>query len=274
MTEPHETNDAPNQTDQGSDVSFGEVFRQLGPAGPASVFAAIGPAIGGFVLLGSIGIVGKWLVERGPLGVVLYIGVFALTSGFAILPTYAQAALGGWAFGAVWGTAGAVAGLTGGAIIGCLLARSLGAQHVNSTIDRYPKAAIVRDALAPATHAGSGPRGWLKTLGVITLVRIPPNSPFALTNMLLGSLRLPLSGVIIGTVVGMVPRTALVAYVASLIEGEFNKDAASAARPSWLFPVGIGVSLGVLFLLIALADRAIRRVGAMGEADEDATPSA
>ena len=67
------------------------------------------PAIFGFWLLAQIGGVSEWYrgwEDRNGLGValLLYIVLFAATSGLGLLPTYAQAFLGGWVFGPIAGS--------------------------------------------------------------------------------------------------------------------------------------------------------------------------
>ena len=69
----------------------------------------------------------------------------------------------------------------------------------------------------------------------------------------------------IGTVLGMLPRTAIVAYLGTLVEGEISKDALASARPGWYLPVGIGVSVAVLLILARLGDMAIKKAAARGE---------
>jgi uncharacterized membrane protein YdjX (TVP38/TMEM64 family) len=105
----------------------------------------------------------------------------------------------------------------------------------------------------------AGRAGFWRTLGIVSLVRVPPNSPFALTNLVLASVRVPLASFAIGTGLGMLPRTAAVVYVGSLIEGELSRDALRQSRPGWLLPVGIGLSVAVLIVLAWLGDRAIKR---------------
>ena len=64
------------------------VLRRLGPVGPLALIAASLPAIGGFVLLGTLTWFAPWLRSHGELGIVLYILGFAVLAGLAVLPTY------------------------------------------------------------------------------------------------------------------------------------------------------------------------------------------
>lgn len=248
-------------------------FRDFGRAGWVAIVAAALPAAGGFALLGFMPQVAGFLNDLGPWGFALYVVAFALTSGFAILPTYAQAALGGYAFGLVGGIPGAMLGFVGGSIVGYAMARLTAGDDANKAIDEHPKWRAVRDAFVaraddPASH------GFWKTLGIVTLIRVPPNSPFALTNLLMASVRVPKPAFLIGTAAGMLPRTALVVFIGhqvaqSLGADELTSDALKEARPGWLLPVGIGLSIVVLITLAALGDKAIKRAVASGKIPDE-----
>lgn len=231
-------------------------FKEFGRAGPAALIAALLPAIGGFVLLGSMPVVGPRLAELGGIGIALYIAVFALTSGFAILPTYAQAALGGWAFGPVVGTLAALGGFIGGSLVGYTTARAVAGDDALAPIRARPKWNAVYEAFVSPEQTLAAK---LRTLGIVTLIRVPPNSPFALTNLLMSSAKVPIPAFLLGTAVGMLPRTALVVWIGSSVEA-LTKDSLNDARPGWLLWVGIGVSVVVLFSLAKIGDSAIRRV--------------
>ena len=86
------------------------------------------PPLFGFWILAEIGLIGDWLLSMGGptigasgvplLGLALYSLLFMACSGVGVLPTYAQAILGGWIFGFWLGTPAALLGFTGGAGIG------------------------------------------------------------------------------------------------------------------------------------------------------------
>ncbi len=241
-------------------------FSDFGRAGPAALVAAFLPAIGGFVLLGSIPVLAPKLRDMGTTGLLLYVAVFALTSGFAILPTFAQAALGGYAFGLALGLPGALLGFLGGSLIGYFLARGVTGDDALRGVRRHPKWNVVVHAFFPDTEGDGSHRGFWRTLGVITLIRFPPNSPFAVTNLVLASVKADIVPFALGTLIGMLPRTAVVVYLGSLVQGELSKDnSLSSARPGWYLPVGIGVSIAVLLVLARLGDLAIKKAVARGE---------
>ncbi|MCB9845097.1 MAG: TVP38/TMEM64 family protein [Phycisphaeraceae bacterium] len=240
--------------------SFAEIFQRLGPAGPLAIIAAVMPALGGFVLLLNLNPVGTWLQGHQFAGLALYTAAFAVLAGLALLPTYAQAVLGGWAFGFAAGFPAALLGFFGGSLLGYEIGRSASRDRAMKILDEHPTWRAVRDALVGGEHGA----GFFRTLGIVTLVRIPPNSPFAFTNLVMSCVKVPRVPYALGTLIGMAPRTGVAVFMATLIEGVINKDAVSQARPAWLLPVGIAVSVAVLVVLAVIGKRAIARVTRQG----------
>ena len=244
--------DATDEVASGDQPPAAVVMRRLGVAAWLGVLWALLPALGGFILLARIAPASDWLRSFGDNATLVYIAAFTVTAGFGLLPTYAQAFVAGWAFGFVPGTLAALGGFVGASIVGRFVAKSLVRGKVNAEIDRHEKAAAVRDTLVR-----SGP---LKTLGIVTLVRIPPNSPFALTNGVLATTGVPLWSYVLGTAVGMLPRTAAVVWLGAQFEGVLSKDALNDAKPGWWIPVALGVAVAVFFVLYQIGQKAIRRV--------------
>ena len=256
MTEPPDNTgperDGPSET--APEHSPG-VFARLGPAAWLGVLWAVLPALGGFALLARVGPVSAWLRGHEAEGPFVYTAVFVVAAGLGLLPTYAQAFVGGWAFGPIVGTGAALSGFVGASLVGYVIARRVGQDRVEAELARNARARAVRDTLIGT--------GTLKTLGIVTLVRVPPNSPFSLTNLVLSTTGVPLWIYIVGTAVGMLPRTAIVVWLASefalQFDGELTKDAIKAAREPWMLYVSIGVTVAVFFFLVHLGNKAIER---------------
>ncbi|TVQ33366.1 MAG: TVP38/TMEM64 family protein [Phycisphaeraceae bacterium] len=258
INEPEPDSEASKQETIGS--RFILIARRLGPAGPLAVLAGTLPAISGILLLTTLWLVGPWLRELGMPGVALYIVGFAVLAGLALLPTYAQAILGGWAFGFALGFPAALAGFFGGSFIGYFVAHRVASRHVMATIGQQLKWQAVRDALVGG--------GFWKTLGIVTLLRLPPNSPFALMNLTLGSTRVPLAPYLLGTLIGMAPRTGAAVFIAS---GIADLAEAGKTRPGWFFYVGAGLTVVIVIVIGKIANKAIARVASGGE---EASPEA
>ncbi len=235
-------------------LTVGTIFRRLGPAGPLAVVAVALPGLGGFALLGSITWIAPWLRSQGMAGVTEYAIGYALASGFAVLPTYAQSVVGGWAFGFALGFPAAMGGVFGAATIGYVIARRATGNRAMSLVDEHPKWRAVYDALL-----GSG---FWKSLLVVTLLRLPPNSPFALTNLVMAAARVPYSVYVIGTMLGLAPRTAAVVFVgAGLSELDFR-------HPRWMVIFGIVTAVAVIVIIGAMANHAVTKV-TMGDETRD-----
>jgi uncharacterized membrane protein YdjX (TVP38/TMEM64 family) len=242
------------------------LVKQLGPAGLLAVAACILPILGSLLLFWNMNPVGDWFRSHGLEGWALYALAFALAAGFAMLPSYAAGVLGGWAFGFAWGFPGALIGFSGGALIGYGVSTFATRGRVEEVIESNPRWKAVRDALV-----GSG---FWRTFAIVALVRVPPNSAFALGNLAMASVRVRLLPFFLGTVVGMAPRTAAIVWVASLFRATTSDsgtpvDAESAASAAsamlgqwWVIAIGIALLLAVILIISEIAKRALARVTA------------
>lgn len=245
----HATTTAPEEI--GQDPSFGEVFRGLGPAGYLAVLWFAVPIVGSILVWMKMGVIGDWLRGHEGLGIGLYIAIFVFSAGFGLLPTYVQAVLAGWAFGVAVGVPAAIAGVTGAALVGYITARVASKDRAERMIAENIKARAIRDALIG--------HGFWKTLGIVTLLRLPINSPFALTNLVMASAGVPRGIFLIGTAVGMAPRTALAVYLAAGVK-ELTKTAVDDAKPWWMPIAMIGSVVVVFGVVVWLAHRAVQKV--------------
>jgi len=238
-------------------------LRSLGPAAVLGALWIVFPVLGGLAILVGSEAIGAWLTSFGPVtGALIYASIFALSSGTGVLPTYAQAFIGGWAFGTLWGSLAALAGFVGASIIGRWIAQVVSRGRVEATLQTNPKAAAVRDEMLRS--------GKWRTLGLVTLIRIPPNSPFAVGNLALGTTGVPWWCYLLGTAAGLFPRTALVVHLGAQVE-----DALTIQRPGLFVYGGIAVTIAALLVLVWLSQRAIDRVtGRDGHSNRDRDPPA
>jgi uncharacterized membrane protein YdjX (TVP38/TMEM64 family) len=228
----------------------------LGAAGVLGVLALALPPVSGGLLMTYMRTVSEWLRSHHDAGLAIYIGLFALCAGLALLPTYAQSALGGYAFGTALGVPAALAGFALAAVIGYEIGRLASGDRVERALARKPRWQAVRDALVRDHEA----RGFVKTTGMVALLRFPPNSPFALVNLLMASVKVPRGPYLLGTIIGMAPRTAVAVAIGATVK-EFTTAELSKAMPLWLWIAGIAVMLVVLVVVGVIAERAIARLG-------------
>lgn len=229
-----------------------QVVKSLGPAGVLGVLWTTMPAIGGILLLTYIGTISDFLVEHGTLGLLLYIVIFIFSAGFGALPTYSQAILAGWAFGPVTGFLAAWVGFIGASMIGFHVARMVSRNRVEHLIEKNAKAEAIRQALVG--------HGFVRTTVIVTLLRIPPNSPFALTNLVMSATGVARIPFLIGTAVGMAPRTFAAVWLAT--EGaKRGDDILEVLSKDWRAAViGVAIMFVVLGVIGSIAKKALAKV--------------
>ncbi|MBK8914958.1 MAG: VTT domain-containing protein [Phycisphaerales bacterium] len=240
------------------DADFVALFRRLGPAGVLAVLSAAGPFLGGFVLLWYKTPIGEWLTSAGePWGWAAFVAFFTLTAGLALLPTWSQAALAGAVFPFNAALGAIMLGVFLASTLGYVVARRVTGERAMAIIREHPRWLAVHQALV-------GGSAW-KTFGIVTLVRFPPNSPFALSNLVLAATRVPWHIYIAATVVGMAPRSAFVCYSAAALGGVENRA---------VFWAGIAVTVAVLLVIGMIGNRALNRLTRTEPAPAIVTPPA
>lgn len=215
----------------------------------------ITPIVLGITLLTQVGPASNWLHAHPDIAVATCIAVLAFTTGFGLLPPYVQSIIAGWAFGAVMGTAAVLIGLLGGATIGFFVARMLSGDALMRMISANPRAKAIHHALVEAKQR--------RTFLLILLLRLPPNSPFALFNLAMGAARVRYGPMIAATAIGMLPRTAFLCSAAAAAAATGAQDIQDLVRRQswpWLI-VGVASFIAALLIIRVLAMRALRAAG-------------
>jgi uncharacterized membrane protein YdjX (TVP38/TMEM64 family) len=184
-----------------------DFLRQIGPAGPVALIATCMPLAGAVALAATAHPVTYWLHAHSWLGLIVFSLAFSLLAGFALVPTYANSILGGWTFKFAIGFPAVMAGMVGAATISYLIAHRIIGHRVSNAIHEHPRWELVRDALVGGSTA--------KVTGIITLLRLSPLLPYETTNVLLASCEVRLLPYLIGTAIGVAPRTAAMVWIAS-----------------------------------------------------------
>ena len=247
---PHRDEAEQKTVDAGVVLRFRQLARRLGPVGPLALLATVGPPLGGMVILTTVATVGPWLQAHGPLGVVLFMVTVAVLAGLAVLPTYAQSLLAGWAFGVALGFPAVLVALVAAAMIAHVCAAWLAGDRVERMRQENPQWLAVRNALVGA--------GFLRAVFIVTLVRLPPNSPFALTNLLMASVGVPRTAYALGTALGLAPRTAAAVFIGA----QLSTLTLDVRPPLWMILTGIALTIAVLAVIGAWAKRVLRRTTA------------
>lgn len=196
-----------------------------------------------------------WLHEHHGSGPWIAAGAFAVCAGFGFLPTYAQAVLMGWVFGTAVGVPISVAGYVGGAVLGYGLSRLLTGDAIVRRIDDHPRWRVVRSSLVEANT-------W-RTMGLVALLRFPPNSPFAFTNLVLAASGVRFVPMIIGSIAGMLPRTFIAVWVGAQGAATGAKDLKELMEKQGLLAIAIGfvILIGVLAIMQHVGKRALAAAG-------------
>jgi len=193
-------------------------------------------------------------------GLVVFLTICAPLCAVSLVPTYAVAVGAGYLYGPTLGSVTAVGAILLGAWIGfriaVLCAGDALLDGLGPRVDATRRALLESPARTTAT--------------VIGLVRLAPVTPFAATNLLMAGAGVPLAPYLVGTLVGLAPRTALVAVAGSgLAELEIGRGAATS---------GIWTTLGLLAVALVgltLVARRIRsRLLAHPSGREGAAPTA
>jgi len=224
-------------------------FRRLGAVGPVAIVLSFWPPLGGFLLLATLTSFAPWLHEHYALALGLYFVAASLLVGLSLLPTFAVAIYAGWVFGFGVGFAICMAALTVSSVIAYAIGRFIARDRVVEVIAEKPAWQAVHRALLGDSQ---------RIIFVTTLLRIPPMSPFAIVNFVLAAARVPLSDYMIGTVIGVAPRTAASAFVAAGIQQLTTQDLNTA--PGWMKIGGMVAFVVMCFIIGLMANRAVRNL--------------
>ncbi len=207
-----------------------------------------------------------WIRAAGPGGVAVY-GAVYVAATLLLLPGSALTAGAGFAYGPLWGTLLASPVSVLAATLSFALGRTVARGWVARRIADWPRFAAVDHAI--------GEDGFRTVL----LLRLSPLFPFNLLNYGLGLTRVRPRDYVLGSLLGMLPGTALYVYLGSLVTsaGELSSGRASdagAAGPV-LYWVGFGATLVVTVVITRSARRALDRALATpsGEASAASHPT-
>ncbi len=223
-------------------------LKELGNLTPIALVTTFLPILGSTVLL-IIGIpLGYWLRQNWEVGVPLYLLGVLVFCGLALLPTNVIGIIGGWAFSFELGISILITGVVGAAVISFLIHTRIVGEKLPHVFEKHPKAQAIYEALLEQDL-------WRTTL-IVFLLRISVIMPFALTNFLMASARVPLGSYIAGTFFGMLPRSSAVVFVgAELSELSFDNS-----QNSWVIIGGIIATIISVIVIGSISKRALERL--------------
>ena len=248
---------APVAVDAPAVLDYGPPPRRprLGPAGLLALATLVVPPLGAVLLLANAR---QWAdpLRQSPWGPALAVAAFSVVGGFALLPTVALSIFAGWAFGFALGLPTAVLGFVGAAAVCYAVARRAAGRGVLDAVEADPRWRAVHAAIL---GGGEG-----RTFLIVALLRLPVVPPFGATTVALAALKVRVRPFLLGTAVGVVPRTAGYVLLASRMT-----DLNFAAGDDWaMLAVWGAVTVAVIGTITVLGRRALRRLTAEARAVE------
>ena len=230
---------------------FGKIYgyvKEFGNLTPIALVTAFLPMIGSAVLILVSYPLGNWLRENWEISVPLYLLGVVIFCGLALLPTNVIGVIAGWVFGFGLGIIVLICGVVGAATVSFLIHSRIVGDKLQQVFNTHPKAKAIYEALV-------GQSVWRTTL-IIFLLRLSPAMPFALTNFLMTSARVPLTAYVVGTFFGMLPRSSAVVFVgAELSELRFDDR-----QDIWLIIFGIAATIVSIIVIGIISKSALERL--------------
>lgn len=222
--------------------------QELGRLTPIAVVTTFLPMVGSAILIWYAQPLGDWLRENWETAIPLYLLGILLFCGFALLPTNIVGVLAGWTFSFDLGIAVLITGIVGAASLSFLIHSRLVSDRLPHVLETHPKAKAIYQALV-------GQSVWRAAL-IISLLRLSPAMPFALTNFLMAAARVPMRSFVVGTFVGMLPRSSAVVFLgAGLSELTFDNP-----QNTWLIIFGIVATIIVVLVIGTISKHALERL--------------
>ncbi|MBI5543422.1 MAG: TVP38/TMEM64 family protein [Deltaproteobacteria bacterium] len=192
----------------------------------------------------------EWVRGAGLLGAGLYALAFLLAA-VALVPKAVLTLGAGFAWGPLWGTLLAVPTSTGAALVAFLLGQTLAREWVARRIEGHPRFQAIDAAIAE-----DGFR-------VVLLLRLSPVLPYGLLNYALGLSRVRARDFFLATLVGVVPLSALYAWLGSLLSSVTSvaagETSGSTALEQALLAIGFATTAGAAATIAFGARRSLAR---------------
>jgi uncharacterized membrane protein YdjX (TVP38/TMEM64 family) len=231
----------------------GAAVRELGWLGAFTALLVGLPLLGAAVLTASTNTWLPWFEGPGAGAPLRFVGTAIVLAAASLVPTYAVALAGGYLYGGLGGTLLALLAVTGAAWLGRAAMLPLAGEALVGFVTARPRAHAAYVVLLGTTLGTA--------TAVVTLVRLAPVTPFAGTNLLMAAARVPAAPYLVGTVLGLAPRTALVATAGAGL-AELHLGRGDGVLALWATVVGL------LIAVLGLGWLARRRLGVIAQMAE------
>lgn len=229
-------------------ITLKNLYGDFGRFGSLAGLTMALPTVGSLLLLAVVYQIGPWLQENKEIGVFLFVAVMTVFSGLALLATNILGVVSGFAFDWHIGIPAQILGITGAATVMFFLAKRYASDNLRSTIEQKPK--------LKAIHAALLTESTIKTLLIITLIRLSPAFPFAATNFVVSASGVSFKTFILGTILGMLPRSSAIVFVgSSLSDLNFSQP-----QDSWVLLLGIAATIITVIAVSMISKKALNNL--------------
>jgi len=190
-----------------------------------------------------------WVQTLGALGILLFIGVYALAT-VLFLPGWIFTVAAGLIYGVIGGTAVALAGAIIGSTLAFLCGRYLVRKRVEAATKGNKKFAAIDKAI--------GDQGWK----IVGLLRLSPLIPFNLSNYFYGVTSVGFVPYVVASAVGMIPGTLLYAYLGGAGKAGLDGGGGQSSLKYVFLGVGLLATIVVTIIVSRAAKKALAKTGA------------
>ena len=197
-----------------------------------------------------------WVEKLGPLGVVVFVAIYAVAT-VLFVPGSLLTIAAGLVFGLLIGSLAASAG----SIIGASCAFLIGRYFTRGRIE----AMASRDEKFRAIDKAIGREGWK----IVALLRLSPLIPFNASNYFYGITAVKFWPYVLASWIGMLPGTVLYVYLGTIGKAVGDGDKARSPLEYLFLGVGFVATIVVTVIVTRLAKKALKKTGATKQGHEN-----
>jgi len=193
-----------------------------------------------------------WIRGAGTAGLAIFLVAYVVAC-VLLLPGLVLTLGAGFAYGVAVGVPLVWVSANLGAAVAFLLGRTLARERIAARVAGNPRFAAIDRAV--------GREGFK----IVLLTRLSPAFPFNLLNYAYGLTRVTFRDYVVGSLIGMIPGTAMYVYLGSLVTGvkQLSSGAPSGgAAKQALTWVGFAATVAVTLMITRIARRALDEVTA------------
>ncbi|MEA3209030.1 MAG: hypothetical protein QOE70_2087 [Chthoniobacter sp.] len=194
--------------------------------------------------------VSDWVEKLGPLGILVFIVIYAVAA-VLFVPGSLLTISAGLVFGLGLGTVVASAGSTIAASLAFLIGRYFARDLIEQKTKENEKFKAIDEAI--------GKQGWK----IIGLLRLSPLIPFSASNYFYGITKVRFWPYVLASWIGMLPGTVLYVYLGAAGKAGLGGGAKTRGPLEWTFlGVGLLATIIVTVVITRIAKNALQKIGA------------